>query len=458
MQVYLVGGAVRDELLGLQGSDKDYVVVGSSVKEMLDNGYTQVGHDFPVFLHPKTHEEYALARTEAKNGHGYLGFNCNFSPDITLEEDLKRRDLTINAIAKDSQGNLYDPYHGVDDLKNKVLRHVSDAFIEDPLRILRVARFYAKFYSYGFTVAEETKALMRKIAKSGELSTLTSERVFLELQKALKTDNPEQFILLLRQVEALKVILPEVDKLFGVPGPKRWHPEIDSGIHTCMTINRICKESTDPIVRFAMLCHDLGKGETPTVLWPHHRLHNSLGEKPLKCLCQRLKVPSDYQDFALIVVLYHSEMHHLYRKGAEGIVKLFERLDGFRKPERIKPFMLCCKCDFLGRLGFENRPFPRAQYFLEMFAICQTVKAKEFVELGFKGIEIKEKIHERRVELIEEYFKTVPNYELNDSNNEKPAQLKAKDQTYERKPQNKQRDQKGFFKVRFSNDIGEQGE
>ncbi|MGN1282005.1 MAG: multifunctional CCA addition/repair protein [Succinivibrio sp.] len=450
MQVYLVGGAVRDRLLGIDSSDKDYVVTGSTIEEMKSLGYTQVGHDFPVFLHPKTKEEYALARTEKKDGTGYLGFNCSFSEDVTLEEDLRRRDLTINAMAMDAEGKIYDPYSGREDLDNRILRHVSEAFVEDPLRVLRIARFYAKFYSLGFSVSDDTKALMRKMVASGELTSLTAERVFMELDKALNTANPEQFILLLREVGALKYVLPEIDRLFGVPGPVRWHPEIDSGLHTCMTLKRVCEENSSPVVRFAMLCHDLGKAETPTVLWPHHRLHNELGIKPLRCLCQRLHVPSEYEQFAAIVILYHSEMHHLYRKGAEGIVSLLDKLDAWRKPERIKPFILCCKCDFLGRKGFENRPFPRAEYFMSIFSLCKSVTAQEFVRRGYKGKDISLKMHERRVELVEEFLITVPEDELSDRSNELPACLKPKDLTYERKPQNKNECQRGFFKVRLN--------
>lgn len=369
MKIYLVGGAVRDELLDIKNADKDYVVTGATPEQMLELGYTQVGKDFPVFLHPKTHEEYALARTETKNGTGYTGFICNFSQTVTLEEDLLRRDLTINAIAKDQDGNYIDPYKGIEDIKNRVLRHVSDAFVEDPLRVLRVARFYARFYHLGFTIASETMELMRQIAKSGELEALTAERVFMELEKALKTKDPEQFILCLREAGALKYVLPEIDKLFGIPGPKRWHPEIDSGIHTCMTLHMISEKTDCTVTRFAMLCHDLGKGETPTVLWPHHRLHNELGLKPLKCMCQRLHVPSAYEQFAIKVVKYHSVMHHLYKGGGKTVVSLFDNLDAWRREEWVKPFALCCKCDFLGRLGFENREFSRTDYFLEMFDI-----------------------------------------------------------------------------------------
>ncbi len=446
MQIYLVGGAVRDRLLGIENSDRDYVVVGATVEQMLEQGFTQVGHDFPVFLHPKTKEEYALARTERKSGKGYLGFICDFNQDITLEDDLIRRDLTINAMAMSEDGTIIDPYHGQDDLKRKVLRHVSEAFVEDPLRVLRVARFYARFAHLGFTIADETLTLMRSIVRKGELANLTPERIFNELKKALSTRSPHKFILALRQVGALKKVLPEVDRLFGVPGPKRWHPEIDSGIHTCLTLEQIAKETDDPLIRFAMLCHDLGKGETPRVLWPCHKLHDKLGEKPLRCLCQRLRVPVDYEQFALMVVLNHSYFHHLYKYGAKGIVELFDGMDAWRKPERIKPYALCCKCDFLGRKGFEERPFPRIDYFLKIFEICLGVKAREFVELGYSGIEIKEQMFKKRVQLVEEYCKTIPRSELDDSENEEPAKLKKKKRTYERKPQNAHLKHDGFFK------------
>ncbi len=439
MQVYLVGGAVRDKLLGIQGADRDYVVVGATPAMLLNAGYVQAGHDFPVFLHPKTHEEYALARTERKKGLGYHGFICDFNENITLKEDLKRRDLTINAMAEDQDGNIIDPYGGMEDLKNRVLRHVSDAFVEDPLRVLRVARFASKLYCEGFKIAPETLELMRKIALSGELCDLTPERVWLELHKALLTPNPEVFIQTLRQCEALKYVLPEIDALYGVPGPLRWHPEIDSGIHTCMTLHRICAETDNPVARFAMLCHDLGKALTPKKIWPHHPLHNELGIAPLRQMCKRLHVPNEFEDFAYFVVLYHSEMHHLYRKGPSGIVDLLDHLDAWRRPNRIKPWVLCCKCDFLGRKGFENRPFPRADYFLGMFSLCSTVKAQEFVDKGFKGKEIGEQIRLKRIKLVEDYFEILPKGEIDDSSNEMPAQLpksKFKEASFpDKKPQ-----------------------
>lgn len=267
MDVYLVGGAVRDQLLGISVHDKDWVVVGSSPEQMLSQGFQTVGKDFPVFLHPKTHEEYALARTERKSGHGYTGFECHFSPDVTIEDDLLRRDLTINAMAQHEDGTIIDPYDGQQDLQNKLLRHVSDAFVEDPLRVLRVARFAAKLAPLGFTVADETLELMSKIAQSGELSHLTAERVWQEWHKSLTTERPDVFLEVLRQCGALKVVLPELDVLFGIPQPAQWHPEIDTGIHTLMVARQAADLSKDPVIRFAAQVHDLGKGVTPEEEW-----------------------------------------------------------------------------------------------------------------------------------------------------------------------------------------------
>lgn len=427
MQEYLVGGAVRDQLLKIEGADRDHVVVGSTPQEMLSLGFTQVGNDFPVFIHPKTGEEYALARTEKKQGHGYTGFICSFGKDVTLEDDLLRRDLTINAMAMDKSGQIIDPYGGLIDLNNRVLRHISPSFKEDPLRVLRVARFAAKLHYLGFYVADETLLLMQEMTQSGELSSLTPERVWIETQKALNTSDPHIFFIILKKVGALKVIFPEVDALFGVPGPKRWHPEIDSGIHTLMTLRRISLETSDPKTRFAMLCHDLGKALTPKNEWPHHRNHCALGVEPLKQLCKRLKVPKDYEELAYIVVFHHSYMHHLYRNGAEGIVNLLDKLDAWRRPQRIKPFVQCCKCDFLGRKGFENRPFPRADYFLAIFSLCLSVKASEFISLGYTGKDIGIKMHEKRVELVKDFMKMLPQGEIDDSLNEMPPISEFKD-------------------------------
>lgn len=421
MKIYLVGGAVRDKLLNLEFKDKDYVVTGSTPKQMLDLGFKQVGKDFPVFLHPQTHEEYALARLEKKSGHGYTQFTCDFSPEVSLQEDLKRRDLTINALAEDEKGNIIDYYHGIDDLNAHVLRHVSEAFSEDPLRVLRVARFAAKLHCLNFTIAQETLELMRKMSAGDELNYLTPERVFIELQKALMTPNPEVFIQVLHEVGALSKVLPEVENLFGVPGPKRWHPEVDTGIHTLMTVQAMVKENTDPVARFAMLCHDLGKALTPKSEWPHHPMHNILGLQPLEKLCTRLHVPNEYYETAKIVVRYHNDMHHIYKDGASGVLDLFERLDAFRKENRFVIFVQCCKCDFLGRKGFENRKFARSDYILEIFNLCKEVKALEFVQAGYKGAEIKEQIHNKRLKIIDKYLQKLPYNEIHDIDNEQEA-------------------------------------
>ena len=292
MKIYLVGGAVRDSLLKLPVKDRDYLVVGATQEQMLAKGFHRVGKDFPVFLHPETQQEYALARTERKTGSGYGGFTCHASPDVTLEQDLLRRDLTINAIAQDDDGKLYDPYGGVDDLNNKVLRHVSDAFIEDPLRVLRVARFAARFHAQGFTIADETLTMMANISQSGELEALTAERVFQELDKALSTDNPHIFIDVLEQCGALKVLFPEIHALFGVPQPAKWHPEIDTGIHTLMVLEQAAKLTKDNSVRFAALVHDLGKALSPKEHLPKHHGHGQQGLVPIKALCARIKAPT----------------------------------------------------------------------------------------------------------------------------------------------------------------------
>lgn len=408
MQVYLVGGAVRDALLGIGGADKDYVVVGATAAQLKALNFKQVGSGFPVFLHPHTHEEYALARTERKEGQGYKGFICDFGPDVTLEEDLKRRDLTVNAMAQDSDGKLIDPYNGLSDLKAKILRHVSPAFCEDPLRVLRTARFLARFYGQGFKIADETLALMQKMSLSGELAALTPERIFMEIDKALGTDYPQVFFTTLHEIGALRYILPEVENLFGVPGPARWHPEIDSGVHTMMTLKEVSALTSDRATRFAMLVHDIGKALTPKEEWPHHHLHNKLGLAPLQGLCLRLHVPKDYAELASVIVLYHNDFHNLQKLGAEGIVRLFEGLDVYRRPERIMPYLYCCKADFLGRKGFEKMPFPRFDAALQMFNLTLEVRAAKFIRQGLKGREIGEAVHEMRVKLLEDFIKTLP--------------------------------------------------
>ena len=303
MKIYLVGGAVRDQLLNLPVKDRDWVVVGATPETLLQQGYQQVGKDFPVFLHPDTHEEYALARTERKSGSGYTGFTCYAAPDVTLEDDLQRRDLTINAIAYSAKGEYIDPYHGIDDIHAKLLRHVSDAFSEDPLRVLRVARFAARFAPLGFTIAPETMSLMQEMTNSGELNALTAERVWKETEKALHSQAPQVYFEILHQCGALKILFPEINALFGVPAPKKWHPEIDTGIHTMMVLAMASRLTDDIAVRFSALCHDLGKGVTPVENWPHHHGHGPAGVPLVEALCQRYRIPNQIRDLANITII-----------------------------------------------------------------------------------------------------------------------------------------------------------
>ncbi|KAA0646420.1 fused tRNA nucleotidyltransferase/2',3'-cyclic phosphodiesterase/2' nucleotidase/phosphatase Cca, partial [Escherichia coli] len=354
MKIYLVGGAVRDALLGLPVKDRDWVVVGSTPQEMLDAGYQQVGRDFPVFLHPQTHEEYALARTERKSGSGYTGFTCYAAPDVTLEDDLKRRDLTINALAQDDNGEIIDPYNGLGDLQNRLLRHVSPAFGEDPLRVLRVARFAARYAHLGFRIADETLALMREMTHAGELEHLTPERVWKETESALTTRNPQVFFQVLRDCGALRVLFPEIDALFDVPAPAKWHPEIDTGIHTLMTLSMAAMLSPQVDVRFATLCHDLGKGLTPPELWPRHHGHGPAGVKLVEQLCQRLRVPNEIRDLARLVAEFHDLIHTFPMLNPKTIVKLFDSIDAWRKPQRVEQLALTSEADVRGRTGFES--------------------------------------------------------------------------------------------------------
>ena len=335
MQIYLVGGAVRDNLLGLPVTERDYVVVGSEAQTLLDLGYQPVGRDFPVFLHPQTKEEYALARIERKQGQGYTGFACYAAPDVTLEQDLLRRDLTINAIAQDQAGQLYDPYGGINDLNDRVLRHISPAFSEDPLRVLRVARFAARFHHLGFSIAPETLALMRQLSRSGELNHLTPERVWKELEKVLTNRNPQIFFEILHDCEALSVLLPEVEALFGVPARPDWHPEVDTGIHVMMALREASQRSDLLAVRFATLCHDLGKAQTPEHVLPSHHGHGDRGLPLIRNLCQRLRVPNDCRDLALLVSELHSLVHTALQRRPATMLNLFDRLAVWRKPERL---------------------------------------------------------------------------------------------------------------------------
>src|SRR5215207_8982873 len=363
MQIYLVGGAVRDELLGLAVRERDWVVVGARPEELQAQGFKPVGKDFPVFLHPRNGEEYALARTERKTGPGYRGFQTLFSPDVRLEQDLERRDLTINAIAKDPDGGvLIDPFGGQRDLRERVLRHVSGAFVEDPVRVLRVARFAARFAPFGFKVAPETLDLMREIAARGELDALVSERVWQETQRALEMPAPARFFEVLREANALPVIFPELHALFGVPQPERWHPEIDSGVHTLMVLEQAVKLSDDPVVRFAALTHDLGKGTTPPDEWPRHIAHEQRGVALVEALCDRLRIPNSYRELGVLVSRYHLEAHRVEELRTGTLLDLLEHTDAFRRPARFEQFVLACEADARGRKGLENRDYPQAEH------------------------------------------------------------------------------------------------
>ncbi|EGR4191077.1 multifunctional CCA addition/repair protein [Vibrio cholerae] len=401
MQIYLVGGAVRDQLLQLPVYDRDWVVVGISPQAMLAAGFQAVGKDFPVFLHPKSKEEHALARTERKTGVGYTGFACHYAPDVTLEDDLLRRDLTINAMAQDNSGQLIDPYGGQRDLAAKVLRHVSPAFVEDPLRVLRVARFAAKLHHLGFTVAEETMQLMAKIAQSGELQHLTAERVWQEWHKSLSTHHPEVFLQVLRDCGALAVVLPEIDRLFGVPQPEKWHPEIDTGIHTLMVAKQAAQLSDSLPVRFAAQVHDLGKGVTPPSEWPSHKLHCHTGLNIIESLCERIRVPNEFRDLALAVCAQHSNIHRADELKPATKLKVLGLLDVWRKPERLEQVLLCCEADHRGRLGLESEPYPQREIFLRAYQAALGVEVQAVIADGFQGKQIKEELNKRRVSAIE---------------------------------------------------------
>lgn len=349
MKIYLVGGAVRDQLLNYPVAEKDWVVVGATPEQLLAQGYNRVGRDFPVFLHPETREEYALARAERKSGRGYYGFECDFTPEVSLEEDLLRRDLTINAMAMDESGNIIDPYQGKNDLEARILRHVSPAFIEDPVRVLRIARFAARYHHLGFKLAEETRLLMYKMVKNGELNYLIAERVWQEWQRSLGERNPEIFITTLRACGALAIIMPEIERLFGVPNPPQHHPEIDSGVHSLMALVRAAQLSKDPLVRFAALVHDLGKGATPMHEWPKHREHEERGAAIIEQLCARLRIPADYRKLSVQVSRLHLLIHRIRELKAATIVRVLEKADAFRRPQVFDQLLLACQADAQGR-------------------------------------------------------------------------------------------------------------
>ncbi len=403
--VYLVGGAVRDQLLGLPLKDRDWVVTGATPAAMLQQSFKPVGSDFPVFLHPQTGEEYALARTERKTAKGYHGFQFHAASDVTLEQDLARRDLTINAMAQDTNGRLIDPYGGQTDLQQRLLRHVSAAFSEDPVRILRVARFAARFAPLGFQVASDTQHLMQQMVAAGEVDALVPERVWQETVKALSEPTPERFFEVLRDCGALAVLFPELERLFGVPQPAQYHPEIDCGIHTLLVLQQAVQLSADPEVRFAALTHDLGKGLTPKEILPSHHGHERLSRELTTQLCERLKIPNRFRELAEHVAAQHGRIHKALELQPKTVLNVLEVTDAFRKPARFAQVLLACEADAKGRTGFENRPYPQAAYFREALRVCQQVDVQTVIQAGFQGAQIKDELHRRRLEAIKQIRK-----------------------------------------------------
>jgi tRNA nucleotidyltransferase (CCA-adding enzyme) len=400
-RTYLVGGAVRDALLGLEEKERDWVVVGSTPEEMLEAGFKQVGASFPVFLHPETGEEFALARTERKQGHGYHGFTVDFHAGVTLEQDLERRDLTINAMARDRDGRIIDPFNGRADLQQKVLRHVSDAFIEDPLRVLRVARFAARFAPLGFRVHESTLALMSEITRSGELGHLAAERSWREIQSALQTRAPSVFITVLRDCGALEVILPEVNALFGVPQPEEYHPEIDTGVHLLMALDVAAEmRPGDANVLFAVLLHDLGKGISDPRHWPSHIGHESAGVPLVDAVCERLKAPNAMQDLARKVCAHHLRCHRLLQSRPLTVLRLLEKIDAFRQPRIVPDFISACEADYRGRKGLREREYLQGRYLREAYEAAAAVRARDLDLDGLSGPQVGRKLHDARVEAI----------------------------------------------------------
>lgn len=399
MKKYLVGGAVRDQLLNYPVKERDWVVVGATPEQLIKQGYQQVGRDFPVFIHPKSGEEYALARTERKSAPGYYGFHCDFNSKVTLEEDLARRDLTINAMALDEQGQLIDPWHGKADLDARLLRHVSPAFIEDPVRVLRVARFASRYHHLGFKLADETRRLMYEMVRRGELSHLVPERVCQELQRSLGEKNPELFISTLRSCGALAIVLPEIDQLFGIPNSRHYHPEVDSGIHTLMAVEAAVRLSPDPMIRFAALVHDLGKAATPMNEWPKHHGHEERGVTIIDKLCERLRIPVDWRKFATMVSRYHLTIHRLLELRSNTIVRVLEQTDAFRRPELFQGLLIVCEADY--RACGKTDDYLQAARWQAIYQQTARISARPLVEQGLKGEAIKNKLHEQRVHCVD---------------------------------------------------------
>jgi tRNA nucleotidyltransferase (CCA-adding enzyme) len=400
MRVYLVGGAVRDRLLGLPVRERDWVVVGAQPQELERAGYQSVGREFPVFLHPQTREEYALARLERKVAPGYRGFTTQFSPDVTLEEDLKRRDLTINAMAESDGGEIVDPYGGRTDLEARLLRHVSEAFVEDPVRILRVARFAARFAELGFRVAPETLELMRRMTEAGEVGALVPERVWQETERALGEAHPEVFFETLRACGALAVIFPEIDALFGVPQPPRWHPEIDTGVHVMLAVRYAATLGASAAVRFAVLTHDLGKARTPREHWPSHHGHEELGVALIEALCERLRVPNGHRELAILAARHHTLVHRALELKPATVLTLLENCDAFRRPERFAELLLACEADARGRTGRESEPYPQAAYLGRALAAAAGVSLTDEQRRGLAGPAIGEELRRRRLAAV----------------------------------------------------------
>jgi len=405
MKIYLVGGAVRDTLLGLEPKERDWVVVGSSPEQMLDLGYKPVGKDFPVFLHPETKEEYALARTERKTSPGYTGFSFHAAPDVSLEDDLLRRDLTINAIAMDHDGTLIDPFQGRKDLEQGLLRHVSPAFAEDPVRILRAARFAARFAKFGFKVAHGTNTLMRRMVENGEVDALVPERVWKEFSKALAEDTPQAFFKVLRGCGALARLFPEIDALYGVPQPEKHHGEIDTGAHVMMVLQQAALLSDDTKIRFAALTHDLGKATTPESEWPQHIGHEKRSVELVDQLCDRFKVPNDFRALARLTAQYHTHCHRADELKPATMLKVLEASDAFRKPERFEQFLIACTADSRGRKDMQDNPYPQADLFRQAYKAANAVDAKEIVASGLKGEAIKNAIHDKRIDAIKQLIR-----------------------------------------------------
>jgi len=400
MQVYLVGGAVRDALLGLPVKERDWVVVGGTREELLRLGYREVGRDFPVFLHPDSHEEYALARRERKVAPGYRGFSVEFGPEVTLEEDLARRDLSINALAQASDGSLIDPFGGARDLESRLLRHVSAAFTEDPVRVLRVARFAARFAPLGFRVDPQTLVLMRSMVARREVDALVPERVWQETEKALREPAASTFFRVLRECGALARIYPELDALFGVPQPQRWHPEIDTGLHTLMVLDQAALLSADARIRFAALVHDLGKGTTPRAEWPSHRGHEERSVALIEALAARLRIPGEFRDLALIVARHHGIVHRAFELKPKTVVELLEQTDALRRPERFVQALIACEADSRGRTGLETTPYPQREYLLAARLAAASVKPTPEDLAAFAGAKLAERLRRRRLEAV----------------------------------------------------------